>query len=308
MTVSVVIPTYNRLPFLLEALETVRRQTYPADEIIVVDDGSTDGTEIAFQTPPAGVRYIRQKNAGPAAARNYGMHEAKCDWIAFLDSDDLWLPNKLATQKAFLEQHPGVEFLFAHMVLGSSTSEAEGAEILNPAVHAYCQKHAGDLREFVNHLVWVNPVPTSSVLFTKAAMKRIGLMREDLHCAEDYEWWLRWALAAHCGFLDEIVVKRRIHRHNIIGDRLLMLESSLKVLIDLADRDTGSPVLQQGTLQKAICHGRYSLASEYYRRANYKGTADLLQRVDPRRLGSKVLALKCLVKFAASSILGLIHS
>ena len=79
MTFSVVIPTYNRLPFLREALEGVWQQTHPVDEVIVIDDGSTDGTEAALRTSPRAVRYFRQQNAGPAAARNRGFREASCD-------------------------------------------------------------------------------------------------------------------------------------------------------------------------------------------------------------------------------------
>ena len=304
MTFTVVIPTYNRLPLLMEALESVRRQTHLVDEIIVVDDGSTDGTWDALQAWPGSVRCIRQENAGPAAARNRGMREAKSDWIALLDSDDLWLPDKLATQKAFLEQNPSVEFLFAHMTLRYPVGEADGPEILDPAVYVYCREHARELRELVVHLFVVNPVPTSSVVFKRAAMERVGFIREDLRCAEDYDWWLRWALTARCGFLDHVVVKRRIHGNNIIGDRVLMLKSTLAVLTDLAGRGVLPQPSQQSVLQVAIHQKRYALACECYQGANYTQTIDLLRHVDPRRLGSKVLALKWLAKLAAAFALG----
>src|SRR5664280_1650862 len=126
--VSVVIPTYNRLAYLREALDSVLAQTRAADEILVVDDGSTDGTEAAISALPAPVRYLRQQNAGPAAARNHGLREAKGDWIAFLDSDDLWVPEKLEAQMDFLERNPAVELLFAHMINFGPDGEDAGAE------------------------------------------------------------------------------------------------------------------------------------------------------------------------------------
>ena len=104
-TTLIVIPTYNRLRFLTEALASVFGQSRRPDEIIVVDDGSNDGTaEAMARLTDQGVRYVRQQNAGPSAARNRGMREATSEWIAFLDSDDLWLPHRLARQCEFLAQ------------------------------------------------------------------------------------------------------------------------------------------------------------------------------------------------------------
>lgn len=301
MTFSVVVPTYNRLPFLREALEGVWQQTHPVDEIIVVDDGSTDGTEAAIRALPQPVRYVRQQNAGPAAARNRGFREARCDWIALLDSDDLWLPDKIAAQRAFLEKNPCVEFLFAHMALSYPTSDEDEPEIINRDVYAYCRDHAEDLRELVTSLFVVNPIPTSSVVFARAAMERVGFIREDLRCSEDFDWWLRWSLKARCGFLDQMVVRRRIHSGNIIGDRLLMLESTRQVLRDLVPRSASLRPAQRNSLQAAIHRKTYALACEYYRRKDYARAVDLLRQTNPRQLGGKIVALKWLAKYASAS-------
>jgi len=99
MTISVVIPTYNRRTHIFRAIESVLAQTVPVDEIIVVDDGSTDGTaEAVGSRYGSSVSIFRQENRGVAAARNRGIHEARCEWIAFLDSDDVWLPTKVQRQ------------------------------------------------------------------------------------------------------------------------------------------------------------------------------------------------------------------
>jgi glycosyltransferase involved in cell wall biosynthesis len=284
--ISVVIPTYNRLAYLREALDSIRVQTRPADEILVVDDGSTDATESVIGAMPPPIRYIRQKNAGPAAARNRGIREATGDWVAFLDSDDLWTPDKLAAQMDFLERNPGIDFLFAHMVNFGPHGEDAGPEILDPAVNAYCQAHATDLRDFVVQLLRVNPVPTSTVIFRRAVVERVGYLREDIGYADDFQWWLRWALATRCGFLDRVLEKRRIHDSNIIGDRRRMLISVLAVLDDLDTRRAGLSAAQQVALDAALNRERYRLGSEHYRLGDFAKALPLLRRVNPARLPS----------------------
>jgi glycosyltransferase involved in cell wall biosynthesis len=107
LTISVIIPTHNRAGQVESAIRSVVAQTHPASEVIVVDDGSTDNTEgavrsISSELPSLGtaIRYMRQDHAGPAVARNTGIHTAQADWVAFLDSDDVWLPQKLEWQAA----------------------------------------------------------------------------------------------------------------------------------------------------------------------------------------------------------------
>ncbi|MBD3243330.1 MAG: glycosyltransferase [Chitinivibrionales bacterium] len=104
--ISVVIPTYNRRSYITEAIDSVLAQTYDDYEVVVVDDGSTDGTREALEQYAHAIRYVYQENAGCAAARNTGLEHARGRWIAFLDSDDVWLPDKLATQAADLQHFP----------------------------------------------------------------------------------------------------------------------------------------------------------------------------------------------------------
>ena len=106
MTVSAVIPAYNSGESIARAIESVLCQTYPADEIIVVDDGSTDNTAEMVQSFGERVIFIRQENAGASVARNTGIQAARFDWIAFLDADDEWVPEKLRLQVELLQRHP----------------------------------------------------------------------------------------------------------------------------------------------------------------------------------------------------------
>jgi hypothetical protein len=105
--ISVVIPTYNRAPFVVEAIESILRQTEQDFEIIVVDDGSKDDTRQALEKYSGRIRYIYQDNAGCSAARNRGIREAGGEWLTFLDSDDLWLEKKLETQIGDIRAMPG---------------------------------------------------------------------------------------------------------------------------------------------------------------------------------------------------------
>jgi GT2 family glycosyltransferase len=113
---SVIIPTYNRLPFLLSALTSVRAQRFRDFEVVVVDDGSTDGTAEALKTFGMPLTLLRHDNRGPGAARNSGAREARGDYLAFLDSDDLWFPWTLATFARLIAEHGEPTILSAHVV------------------------------------------------------------------------------------------------------------------------------------------------------------------------------------------------
>ena len=108
-SISVIIPTYNRVKFLPEAIESVLAQTYPYFELIIVDDGSDDNTASLVQSYDQDIIYVRQKNRGPAAARNRGVQAARFNYLAFLDSDDRFVENKLAVQLRAMQMNPGFE-------------------------------------------------------------------------------------------------------------------------------------------------------------------------------------------------------
>ena len=116
LPISVVIPCHNGEPFLAQALDSVLAQTMPATEVILVDDGSTDGTATIgrayAERYPGIVHYVWQKNSGVSESRNVGMRKAKCEWVAFLDADDWFLPEKLARQAALIAAQPHLDFVY----------------------------------------------------------------------------------------------------------------------------------------------------------------------------------------------------
>lgn len=186
--VSVVIPAFNHARFLPEALESVLEQTFRELEIFVVDDGSTDATpEVVGRYGPP-VRYVRQANAGPAAARNRGVQASNGEFVAFLDADDRWYPGKVAAQVAYLDAHPEAGVVFTKFLVTD-----EGGRPL----YAYPHTFRYGSNAFEALLVW--PYGSmNTAMVRRSCLEKAGLFDEDLTGAEDWDLWLR--LAPHYGF------------------------------------------------------------------------------------------------------------
>ena len=163
--VSVVIPVHNGEAYLADAVASVRAQDYPALEIIIVDDGSTDDTPALVARLGGDIRTVRQAQAGPAAARNRALALARGDVVACLDADDLWPPDKLRTQVARLLADPALAVVLGRVQpLGPSEAEPTGGVM---AVHL------------------------GSAVFRRSVFDRVGLFDERLTYSEDHDWFLR---------------------------------------------------------------------------------------------------------------------
>ena len=201
LAISVIIPTYNRYNQVCEAVASVREQTCAPMEIIVVDDGSTDETSDLFARGNPDIQYIRQANSGPAAARNNGVRAARGEWIALLDSDDLWRPEKLAIQVQALASTGGYDICY--------TGEEwirNGKTVKQKKNHA---KYSGWIYE---HCVRQCIVGCSTVMLRRAVWLEEEGMDETLPAAEDYDLWLR--LSCRYAFLlveEALVIKRDGH-------------------------------------------------------------------------------------------------
>ena len=200
--VSVVIPTYNRATLVVEAVASVLAQTYGDFEVLVVDDGSTDATLEALAPFRGQVKLLRQSpRRGVAAARNLGSRAAAGEWLAFLDSDDLWLKEKLARQMAYLAAHP--ELLICKT---DETWVRHGVRVNKPLTH-----HKAGGRIFLKCLkrCFISP---SAVVLHRRLFQAHGAFDEDLPAAEDYDLWLRLSWRYEVGLVPEpLVVKRGGH-------------------------------------------------------------------------------------------------
>ena len=199
--VSVIIPTYNRSSLVLEAVDSVLKQTFRDFELIVVDDGSSDGTAEALNLYKDRFVYRLQDNRGVSAARNQGIRMARGQWIAFLDSDDLWLPEKLETQIHFFSQNPEA------LICQTEEIWIRNGRRLNPLKKH--QKFSGDIFGPSLRLCLVSP---SAVMIKKDLFERVGYFDEALTACEDYDLWLRISAQFPIFLIDQpLVVKRGGH-------------------------------------------------------------------------------------------------
>lgn len=200
MKITAIIPTYNRAILVSDAINSVLNQTYNIDEIIVVDDGSTDNTQDILKKIH-GIKIIKTKNLGVSHARNMGIRNAKNDWLAFLDSDDIWLKDKI--EKQVLLHDKEVNLMFSH------TSEKwirDGKEIKYPNS---LKKPQGEC--FLQNISTCK-IAASSVLINKNIFDTVGLFDESLRVCEDYDMWLRILHDYKIALVsDEGIIKRAGH-------------------------------------------------------------------------------------------------
>jgi len=199
--VSVVVPTFNRAGQIGAAVDSVLTQTYPHWELIVVDDGSQDETPLVLSAYGERIRTIRQENLGVSAARNRGILAAGGEFITLLDSDDYWLPDKLAAQVVFFQQHPAMRLCQTEEIW------VRNGRRVNPKTRH--RKFAGMIFEKTLPLCLISP---SAVMLRRSLLDEVGLFDETLPACEDYDLWLRITWKYPVGLIETpLIVKRGGH-------------------------------------------------------------------------------------------------
>tara|TARA_X000000950_G_scaffold284760_1_gene388648 strand:- start:276 stop:1145 length:870 start_codon:yes stop_codon:yes gene_type:complete len=200
---SVVIPTYNRDEYLERAVRSVLRQSFKDFELLIVDDGSTDGTKDYLSKLKSNfcstsrLKVINQKNSGVSAARNIGIRESSGKWIAFLDSDDEWSKKKLEIQKKYIERNPSC--MWCH---GNERWIRNGEHLNQKKIH---RKSGGDLFIRSLDLCLISP---STVVINRCLFEELGYFKEDFIVCEDYDLWLRFLLKHKIGFCEELLITK----------------------------------------------------------------------------------------------------
>ncbi len=202
--VTIIIPTYNRKSYLEDAIDSVLGQNFTHFGIIVVDDGSDDGTAdlVRGLGDPKKLEYMRFSHSGvPGKVRNAGARMAKGNYLAFLDSDDLWKPEKLTRQIAFFEEHPGIRICHSREIW------QRGEKIVSQAGQRH--RRSGNIFPDALKKCIIGP---STVMMRRELFEEFSGFREDLEIAEDYELWLRITAKYPVGYIDEpLVIKRGGH-------------------------------------------------------------------------------------------------
>lgn len=209
--VSVIIPTYNREALITLAVQSVLNQTYRQIEIIVVDDGSTDNTREVLREYDGEIKYIYQERSERSKARNEGFMRSRGDYIAFLDSDDLWLPTKVEQQVWVLNEHPDVGLVYAAVKFIDINGEPYFGKLWwdEPARKVLYE-------DLMTHNVITGSL--STIMVRRECLDRVGLFDESMNICEDLDLYRR--IATHYKFhkIDSVLVKIRIHEDNTQRD------------------------------------------------------------------------------------------
>jgi len=228
--VSVIIPFHNRLEWTHEAVKSVLDQTFQDFEIILIDDGSTQDYVQKYKATDSRIRYFRQKNKGPSSARNIGINEASGDYIAFLDSDDLFLEDKLKTQIDWMDQNNAA---ITHTSYWQVSSDLKPIQII----------HSGTFSGNVYpRIILKCPIATPTVIARRDVIKKFAFI-ESIKIAEDNILWAQIAKENEIQGIDIPLTKVRLHGKNAAFDKSAQLEgltNRLEILVK-GDKDL-SPV------------------------------------------------------------------
>lgn len=220
--VSVIIPTYNRFELLKKALTSVLNQSFKDFEVLIIDDCSQDETsQIPEHSADRRIRYIRNdRNKGISAVRNIGIRNSKGTYIAFLDDDDEWMPDKLEKQMNLII--PGPPNLGA-VYTGSISIDIDKNKIVEAAMPQF----RGNV---LNNLIFRNFVVTSTIVLKKACFDRVGLFDESMKYAEDYDMWIRVAGEFEFDYIGEPLIKYFVH-HNKISNNFSLVAEGFETVI-----------------------------------------------------------------------------
>jgi len=227
--VSVIIPVYNCERYLAEAIESALAQTYRPIEVIVLDDGSTDGSgDVAKRFAPP-VRYYFQPNAGLGTARNKGISLAQGSAFAFLDADDLWLEDKLTRQMAVFDDNPELDMVFGY-----------AKQFNSPELDEQSQTKIRPGEEILPGYI------AGTMLIKRDAFYRVGLFETDWRVGEFIDWYLKAMERGLKSFLlPEVVMKRRIHENNMGIRERKHQRDYVRILKAALDRRRGKALLEQ---------------------------------------------------------------
>jgi glycosyltransferase involved in cell wall biosynthesis len=268
--ISVIVPTYNRRRFVANAVSSILRQDAGNIEIVVVDDGSTDGTSEALGSYMPAIRYIYQENRGVSAARNRGVQESSGEYLSFLDSDDEWTPGKLGAQLNAVSEgvlsFEGVKWFY-----DGHDDQSVPAETLGVRWPRY--DRSGYLVDPILDVAEARYLTLGTLLCTKATFMSVGPFDETLTMGEDEDWFSRASLRLRFHYIPGAFLKIRFHQHQTSKEN----ENSLRSLISVFER---MKARTEGVHPRAHATANQRLAAKWSHLANRL-------RMDERRLEAR---------------------
>jgi glycosyltransferase involved in cell wall biosynthesis len=297
--VSVIIPTYNRKDYLKEALDSVFSQSFKYFEVIIIDDGSNDGTsELIQEKYGSSIKYFWQENQGESTARNRGLEMAQGEYIALLDSDDRWLKEKLEKQIIYLNENPSSGMVFCQAwIIDNKGKRIEGEpwgnELKNTGIE-------------LKSLVFDNKISgPSSTLIRRSVFNNIGKFDPNIRYGEDWDLWLRIANHYHIAFIEEPLIEVRRHRNS-----QCYYPSSELNKIRLADHLTiidkatfsWSDASSERLKERAFAHQYSQTFLAEAAVGNYQSSEEILQctiRLDPEVLNDPNVFGRFIVNYGA---------
>lgn len=288
--VTVVVPTYQGEAFLRATLDSVLAQTFRDFELVVCDDGSTDGTLSILGSYGDRLRLVKQRNRGVAAARNRAATSARGEFLAFLDHDDLWEPEMLATLVPLLRADPGVGLVYSDALVIDKEGAVRGRR------GRYLRYREG---EVFDDLLRGNFIPVETTLMRTALFRELGGCDEGLRYLEDYELCLRVARRARIGFHPDPLARYRVHDRNLSHDREPMLVEWIAVLERLRAPDQALSAAQTEVVLSEEARLACDLAWRALRRRDVTAANAWIARAGqraPLRRRIQVRTLWCLLR------------
>ena len=299
---TVVVPTYNRAELIGHTLQSILAQTHKPSQVIVVDDGSTDGTEQRVRFFGSAVRYIRIDNGGAPRARNVGVSVSQCPWIAFCDSDDLWRPDQLARQARLFAAEPEIQYSFTNFQIVTGTRWLPTPKFdTSPRGYWDLPRRQVGQDAFVveapmcAQILRHQPIFPSTVVVSRSFLDSIGGWSESLGRirSEDLEFHFRCAARPGIGVISAPVVGIRKHVSNFSGDTLQTVLGEIQILEFLLAH-TPEAEHYEGLIREQIVKRSVAVAEGFFALGDFKGTHESLKKV-PYRSRSWKLHLKSLI-------------
>jgi len=271
--VSVIIATYNRAGLIKETIDSVLNQRFQDFELIVVDDGSTDNTEDLLRSYGSRLRYLRQENCGPSAARNFGILHAAGSWISIQDSDDICAPDHLEALWSFVERNPGCGMVFANGAYIDDPGP-KGKTIIPRAKSRRMAEKGVELADLFS----VSIVRLQAALLSKEAFIAVGALDHNLRIAMDLDLSYRMFMRFPVAYLDKVVFFYRRHEGNIGRNQELRLLENIRVMEKLIQEfPSATQILGPKMINRRKAYRYYRLAKTRWRNGAKSAATETLR-------------------------------